>query len=93
MEKYFYIFIPIVIIVNGLWYLVKYTLKQNGYYINWFFNHGHDIPNMIKLAKETEEPSKRKKYFLLAYGLPASLIITFGSFIIIILLRIYKIIP
>ena len=65
--------IPIMMILglglNGLWYWIKFTLKENGYPVSWFWNHFRDIPNMYRLAKSTDEPKTKRKYYSMAIGL------------------------
>lgn len=84
MDKIFPIMIMLVIGLNGLWYWVKSTLKQNGYEVSWFWNHVRDIPNMWKLAKNTNNPTLRTRYFLMAVGLPIGTLIFISSFFIIV---------
>lgn len=74
MEKVFPIIIILVIGLNGLWYWIKFTLKTNGYPVSWFWNHFTDIPNIYKLAKRTEHPIKKRKYYSMAIGITFCLI-------------------
>ncbi|MFT5859315.1 MAG: hypothetical protein ACI865_001416 [Flavobacteriaceae bacterium] len=67
------IIFALVIGVNGIFYWNKYTLKQNGYPVSWFFNHFRDIPNMFDLAKKTEDPGLKKMYLFRAWSLPLSI--------------------
>ena len=70
--------IPIMMILglglNGLWYWIKFTLKENGYPVSWFWNHFRDTPNMYRLAKSTDEPKMKRKYYSMAIGLTTGLI-------------------
>lgn len=74
MEKVFPIMMILVLGLNGLWYWIKFTLKENGYPVSWFWSHFRDIPNMYKLAKSTDEPKKKRKYYSMAIGLTAGII-------------------
>jgi len=60
--------------LNGLWYWIKITLKANGFPVSWFWNHFQDLPNMYKLAKQTEEPAKKNKYYSIAIGMSLGII-------------------
>ena len=61
MEKVFPIMMILVLGLNGLWYWVKFTLKENEYPVSWFWSHFRDIPNMYRLAKRTDEPDKKEE--------------------------------
>ena len=83
MEKVFPIFIILAFGLNGLWYWMKLTLKANGYHVSWFWNHSSDIPNMYRLAKRTEEPIKKRKYYSMAIGMTVGAPLILISFFII----------
>jgi hypothetical protein len=59
----------LVVVVNGLGYWIKYTLKENGYEVSWFWGHFRDLINIFHLARCTEEVSAKKKYYFMAYGI------------------------
>ena len=86
IDKGFPIIMILVIGLNGLSYWIKFTLKQNGYEVSWFWNHLRDIPNMWRLAKNTENPTLRKRYYLMTLGLPIGSIIFIATFFLIIAL-------
>ncbi len=75
------ILFPLVIVLNGLWYLSKFILKKNEFKISWLGNHWQDIPNMFKLAKNTEESPLKVVYFVLPIiiilGIPSMFITLF----------------
>ena len=85
IDKGFPIIMILVIGLNGLSYWIKFTLKQNGYEVSWFWNHLRDIPNMWRLAKNTENPTLRKRYYLMTLGLPIGSIIFIATFFLIVL--------
>lgn len=74
MEKVFSIMMVLVLGLNGLWYWIKYTLKENGYPVSWFWSHFRDIPNMYRLANQTVEPKRRRQYYSMAIALTAGII-------------------
>lgn len=74
MEITFPIMMIFTLVLNGLWYWIKFILKENGYPVSWFWNHFSDIPNMFHLAKKTEEPDKRRKYYAIAISLTTAII-------------------
>lgn len=74
MEKLFPITIVLALGINGLWYWIKFTLKENGYPVSWFWIHFRDIPNVYRLAKRTNEPDKKRKYYSMAIGLTTGII-------------------
>ena len=53
-----------VIIVNILWYLMKFVLRTNGYQWHWF-DHFSDIANMVRLIRATRSPATRARYIAL----------------------------
>jgi hypothetical protein len=84
MDRILPIMFILVIGLNALSYWIKFTLKQNGYEVSWFWNHMRDIPNIWKLAKNTDNPCLRTRYFLMASGLPIGTVIFIASFFIIV---------
>lgn len=80
----FTIAITLAIGITLLGYWIKYTLKQNGYEVRWLSSHLTDIPNIWRLAKRTENPTLKRRYYLMALGLSTISII----FLVFILLNI-----
>jgi len=50
------------IAINGLWYWMKFVLKDHGYKVSWFWNHFSDLPNFFKLVQATENKNQKIKY-------------------------------
>ncbi len=73
--RYFFLLLFLVVIFNILWFWAKFILKRNGYKTSWLSANIKDIPNMFRLAKKTEDPKKRKKYYYIAFGLTITLLI------------------
>ena len=74
MNIFIIIIILVPLILNGLWYWTKSVLKENGYHVSWFWGHFRDIPNIFNLAGKTNEPSKKRKYYSMAFSLTASIV-------------------
>ncbi len=74
MEKVLPLILILVLGLNGLWYWIKITLKANGYPVSWFWSHFQDIPNMYRLAKQTIEPNKKRKYYSMAIGMTLGIV-------------------
>jgi len=74
------IIISLVVIGNILWYWIKFTLKENGYSVNWFWGHFNDIPNMFRLAKKTEDKKTRLRYYIMVWALLLSFLSFVGIF-------------
>ena len=74
MEEVFPIMLILVLGLNGLWYWIKITLKAKGYPVSWFWSNFRDIPNMYRLAKQTNEADKKRQYYSMAIGLTLGII-------------------
>lgn len=55
----------VVIALNGLWFYIKYVLRQNGYEAQWFSGHLGDIANLHSLHAKEQDLSKKRYYLVL----------------------------
>jgi hypothetical protein len=66
--------IVLVFALNGLWFWIKSTLKENGYPVSWFWNHFQDIPNIFGLAIATTDKQAKTKYYAMAIFLVVGIV-------------------
>ncbi len=72
------VLIPCAVVVNCLWYYIKYVLRQNGYEAHLFRAHWDDIKNLRKLVENEQDESKKIQFKILLftfYGVMASLVL------------------
>ena len=74
------IFVLFGVIATGLWYYIKYVVRQNGYESHLFWGHFDDIQNLRNLINKEQDANKKKNFQNLLYAFYASLILTIASF-------------
>lgn len=74
-----YIWLPFMIIVNGLWFWIKTILKDNGKKASYFYGHMDDIFKFNQLIKEEKDEVLKSKYKNIRNLLFSSLIFTMLS--------------
>jgi hypothetical protein len=82
-ELLFFFGTILVVGVNIQWYRIKNVLKENDYEVSYFWRHGADIVNMVRLIKKTEDPGKRLSYQRMLGLLVLGVILFVGGAIII----------
>ncbi|MEN8251767.1 MAG: hypothetical protein ABFS32_22800 [Bacteroidota bacterium] len=78
IELFFILTVILVIGLNLLWYNIKGTLKEKGYEVSYFWRHGADIVNLVKLIKCTEDSDKRRSYQLMLWFLILGIVLFVG---------------
>ena len=72
----------VVVALNGLWYCIKYVLRQNGYETHWFSGHLKDIANLHSLHDQEQDSSRKRIYKMLLIAFYFGLLSFFVVFII-----------
>ncbi|MGK7397177.1 MAG: hypothetical protein ACNS62_21550, partial [Candidatus Cyclobacteriaceae bacterium M3_2C_046] len=73
-------FTILTLLILVIWYIMKFTLDNKGYDVNFFWWHFPDVPNMIKLIIKTKEKKEKRGYVLILLSLLMAIIITAGLF-------------
>ena len=68
--------------VNVMWYVIKSTLFDHGYKVNFLFGHFRDLSNMTNLIRKTDDPDKRRKYKWMLGSLVIGLVLAVSFFVI-----------
>jgi len=79
--NFFNVVVFFAIVVNGLWYYIKYIVKQNGYESHLFWGHFGDIQNLHSLVNKEQDATKKSKLQNLLYAFYITLFLTITSFI------------
>ena len=72
----------VVVALNGLWYYIKYVLRQNGYEAHWFSGHLKDIANLHSLHAQEQDSGKKENYKMLLIVFYFGLVLFLVVFII-----------
>lgn len=74
MNSLIFLLLPLVLILNGLWYWGKSILRDNGYDVgSWI--HFPDIANIFQLAKRTQDKVLKTKCYTLGLSLVVGLVL------------------
>jgi hypothetical protein len=68
-----------VILANGLWYFIKYVVKQNGYETHLFWGHFGDIVNLHRLVNKEQDVSKKREYKILLFAFYSVIVLMVAS--------------
>jgi hypothetical protein len=77
----------LVLVANGLWYYIKYVVRQNGYESHLFWGHFGDIQNLHSLANTEQDTNKKKNFQYLLYAFYIVLFLTLASFVFMFFIR------
>ena len=76
-----------VIVANGLWYYIKFIVRQNGYESHLFWGHFGDIQNLHSLVSKEQDAAKKSNLQNLLFAFYITLFLSLASFVATVLIR------
>ena len=70
------------VIMNGLWYYIKYVVRQHGYETRMFRGLWQDILSLQKLIEREQNTNKKRKYKTLLFSFYVVVPVTYVIFIL-----------
>ncbi len=82
MEIFFIVLISVcIIILNIIWFKIKFILKKENYSVNYFIQHLTDIPNFFNLIGKEIDMKKKRYYIKLVLTMFLFILLSMISFI------------